>query len=41
MSIRVLVVDDEVEFADLLQERLEHRGIEVFKAYSGEAMLLN
>jgi two-component system, NtrC family, sensor kinase len=39
MSIRVLVVDDEVEFADLLQERLERRGFDVFKAYSGEEAL--
>jgi signal transduction histidine kinase len=40
MSIRVLVVDDEVEFADLLQERLANRGFEVFKAYSGDEALL-
>lgn len=39
MSIRVLVVDDEVEFADLLQERLNDRGFEVFKAYSGDDAL--
>ena len=39
MSIRVLVVDDEIEFADVLQERLETRGFDVFKAYSGDDAL--
>ncbi len=39
MSTRILVVDDEVEFADLLQERLEIRGFEVLKAYAGEEAL--
>ena len=39
MSIRVLVVDDEVGFADVLQERLENRGFNVFKAYSGDEAL--
>ena len=41
MSIRVLVVDDEVEFADLLQERLENRGFNVFKVYTGDEALEN
>jgi two-component system, NtrC family, sensor kinase len=39
MSVRVLVVDDEVAFADALQERLQTRGFEVFKAYSGDEAL--
>jgi two-component system, NtrC family, sensor kinase len=39
MNVRVLVVDDEVEFADILQERLESRGFDVFKAYSGDEAL--
>jgi len=39
MSIRVLVVDDEVKFADLLQERLQFRGVQVSKAYSGNEAL--
>lgn len=39
MNVRVLVVDDEVEFADVLQERLESRGFDVFKAYSGDEAL--
>jgi two-component system, NtrC family, sensor kinase len=39
MSIRVLVVDDEVEFVHVLKERLENRGFDVFKAYSGDEAL--
>jgi two-component system, NtrC family, sensor kinase len=39
MSIRVLVVDDEVEFTDLLHERLQNRGFQVSKAYSGDEAL--
>lgn len=39
MSIRVLVVDDEVEFANVLQERLNTRGFSVFKANSGDEAL--
>jgi two-component system, NtrC family, sensor kinase len=39
MGIRVLVVDDEVEFVDVLQERLANRGFDVFKAYSGDEAL--
>lgn len=39
MGVRVLLVDDEIEFADVLQERLAVRGFQVFKAYSGEEAL--
>ncbi|MGD9505350.1 MAG: response regulator [Syntrophobacteraceae bacterium] len=39
MGVRVLVVDDEVEFADLLHDRLEARGFEVLTAYSGDEAL--
>jgi signal transduction histidine kinase len=39
MDIRVLVVDDEVEFTNILQERLNSRGFNVFKAYSGDEAL--
>lgn len=35
MKIRVLLVDDETEFVDVLAERLESRGFEVLKAYDG------
>ncbi|MBU4526346.1 MAG: response regulator [Desulfomicrobium sp.] len=37
--IRVLVVDDERDFADLLAERLRTRGMEVHTAYSGPEAL--
>ncbi len=36
MKIRVLLVDDEREFIDVLAERLESRDFEVSKAYSGD-----
>ncbi len=36
MKIRVLLVDDEKEFVDVLAERLETRDFEVSKAYSGD-----
>lgn len=34
--IKLLMVDDEVEFLDSIAERLEQRGFEVFKAYDGD-----
>jgi two-component system, OmpR family, response regulator CpxR len=36
MKIRVLLVDDETEFVDVLAERLETRDFDVSKAYSGD-----
>ncbi len=36
MKIRVLLVDDEKEFVDVLAERLETRDFDVSKAYSGD-----
>jgi len=36
---RVLLVDDEVDFVDVLAERLEARDLKVFKANSGAAAL--
>ena len=36
---RVLIVDDEVEFANLLSERLEARGLTVDTVFSGEKAL--
>lgn len=39
MKVRVLVVDDEVDFTKVLQERLESRGFDVFKTYSGDEAL--
>jgi two-component system, OmpR family, response regulator CpxR len=36
MSVKVLLVDDEEEFVDILAERLETRGFIVSKALSGE-----
>lgn len=39
MKIRVLLVDDEREFADVLAERLETRDFEVTKAFSGDEAL--
>lgn len=36
MKIRVLLVDDEKEFTDVLAERLETRDFDVSKAYSGD-----
>jgi len=39
MKIRVLLVDDEAEFVDVLAERLESRDFEVSKAFNGEEAL--
>ena len=39
MKIRVLLVDDEQEFVEVLAERLEVRDIEVTKAFSGDEAL--
>ena len=39
MKIKVLIVDDEKTFADLLAERLEIRNFEVAVALSGEAAI--
>jgi DNA-binding NtrC family response regulator len=39
MSVRVLLVDDEVDFAETLAERLETRGFAVATAPSGEDAL--
>jgi DNA-binding NtrC family response regulator len=39
MKIRVLLVDDEREFTDVLAERLETRDFEVTKAFSGDEAL--
>ncbi len=39
MKTRVLIVDDEDEFADALAERLEIRGFETTAAYSGVGAL--
>lgn len=36
MTVRVLLVDDEKEFVDVLAERLETRGFAVTKALSGD-----
>ena len=36
---KVLLVDDEVDFVDVLADRLEARDLEVHKAHSGEAAL--
>jgi two-component system, OmpR family, response regulator CpxR len=36
MKIRVLLVDDEKEFTEVLAERLETRDFEVTKAFSGD-----
>jgi two-component system, OmpR family, response regulator CpxR len=36
MSVRVLLVDDEQDFAEVLAERLETRGFSVQKAFSGD-----
>ncbi len=35
MSVKVLIVDDEENFVDLLSERLETRGFKVGRAYNG------
>ncbi len=35
-KIRLLIVDDEVKFVDSIAQRLEMRGLEVTKAYSGK-----
>ena len=39
MSIRVLLVDDEIEFLETLSKRLARREIEAFQASSGEQAL--
>ena len=39
MKIRVLLVDDEKEFTEVLAERLETRDFEVTKAFSGDEAL--
>ncbi len=39
MKAHVMVVDDEVEFVDVLAERLEARDFVVHKAYSGDEAL--
>ena len=39
MKIRVLLVDDEKDFIEMLAQRLETRGFEVTTASSGEAAL--
>jgi len=39
MLVRVLLVDDERDFVDVLAERLETRGFRVRKAFSGEEAL--
>lgn len=39
MQIRVLLVDDEKEFVDVLAERLETRDFDVSRAYSGDEAL--
>jgi DNA-binding NtrC family response regulator len=36
---KVLLVDDEVDFVDVLADRLEARELDVFKAHSGAAAL--
>lgn len=39
MAKRILVVDDEVDFVDLIKKRLEHKGYDTETAYDGkEAM---
>jgi DNA-binding NtrC family response regulator len=37
--IRVLLVDDEVGFVDVIAKRMSRRNIDVFKAYSGAEAL--
>lgn len=39
MSIKLLLVDDEVDFVDALAERLEIRGVSVTRAYDGDKAL--
>jgi len=39
MSIKILIVDDEVQFVELLAERLAARGFSVLTAFSGEEAL--
>ncbi len=36
MKIRVLLIDDEIEFLDVLAERLDNRGFSVLKALDGD-----
>ena len=40
MKIKVMLVDDEKEFVDVLAERLEARDFDLAKAYSGEEALV-
>ncbi len=40
MKIRVLLVDDEEQFVDILAQRLEARGLQVTTAYNGEQALI-
>jgi two-component system response regulator CpxR len=39
MDVKVLLVDDEIEFVETLAERMETRGLKVSRAYSGEECL--
>jgi len=39
-KLKILVIDDEKDFADLVAEQLELDGYEVFKAHDGEEGLL-
>ena len=38
-KIKLLIVDDEVQFLDSIAQRLEMRGFDVTKAYSGKEAL--
>lgn len=40
MKIKVMLVDDEKEFVDVLAERLEARDFDLVRAYSGEEALV-
>jgi DNA-binding NtrC family response regulator len=39
MKIRILLVDDEEQFVDILAQRLEARGLQVATAYNGDEAL--
>jgi len=39
MKIRILLVDDEEQFVDILAQRLEARGLQVVTAYNGDEAL--
>ncbi|HAA05282.1 MAG TPA: two-component system response regulator [Syntrophobacteraceae bacterium] len=39
MSVRVLLVDDEEQFVEILAQRLEARGLKVVTAFSGDEAL--